>query len=136
MVWLGRRGRSNCDALVFWSIRGIGGSCCGRCLLGFFCFPALEFRKRHSADKSLLLGYDRVDIGIFGAIEHVNHRLIHVAIGRVPFVVFVAILGSGDGENDEKGKNDETGGDCRELGEELEDSNSQEEDVGDTPKLL
>lgn len=47
----------------------------------------------------------------------------------MPFDVFVAIFERGDAPDDEKGEDDETGGDGVEFVEELEDGDGEEEAV-------
>jgi hypothetical protein len=57
------------------------------------------------------------------------------SVGLMSLDVFVSVLGSGDGEDSEKGEDDETGRDGGEFGEELEDGDSEEEDIGNSSEL-
>lgn len=56
--------------------------------------------------------------------------VVDCAIRLVPFDVFIAIFGGGDGEDDYEGEDDETWGDSRKCVEELKDGDGEEETAG------
>lgn len=72
---------------------------------------------------------------VVSSCENVRDRVVDAFIGLMSLDVLVAVLSSGDGEDGEERENDESWGDGRELGEELEDGDTEEEDVGDSTEL-
>ena len=67
--------------------------------------------------------------------EDVGDGVVDALVGLMSLDILVTVLSSGDSENGEEREDDETWGDGRELREELEDGDTEEEDVGDTTEL-
>ncbi len=68
-----------------------------------------------------------VGITPISAGENADSAMIDAAIRLMTFNILVGILYGGNSENDEKRKNNETGGNGGELGEKLQDSDTKEE---------
>lgn len=62
--------------------------------------------------------------------------MVDSMIRLMSFDVFVSVLQCCDTEDDQERQNNQTRRDGREFREELQDGDTQEEDVGDSPKLL
>ena len=80
-----------------------------------------------AADKRFTFAAHLVWIDMTSAFEDTDLRVVDLSIRLMPFDVFIAVLYGGESEDDDKGQDNETGTDCREAGDELEDTNEQEE---------
>ena len=104
--------------------------------LALLSLAALHLRQRNALDKGLGLRLHRILVLIVRSSKHMNDRVVDLVVGLMPFDVLVAILERCDGQNGEQREDDESRRDGREFGEELQDGDGEEEDVGYPSELL
>lgn len=107
-----------------------------RLLLGGGLLLAPAVREGDATNKGFALWFRRVRVDVASSTENVHDRVVDLVVGLMALDVLVTILEHGDRQHDDEGQDDQTGRDSRELGEELQDGDEQEEDVGDSSELL